>query len=335
MTATFPLGPFAPHASNPVLGPRGTTWESGSVYNPAALVVDGFEGADGQEVVLLYRAHADDVVSHVGLARSRDGVTFTCDPDPVLSPVEPHEVHGVEDPRVTEVDGTYYLTYSAYDGERALLCLATSTDLRTWERHGVVLPELNSFAGHEGGPTGPWTKAGGILPTKVDGRWLMYVGEGSVYLAESDDLLHWRLVSEQPVLAPEPGTWSEFLVEVGPPPVLLDNGLICLVYNAAVKLPEGGVRYVCGQALFDPADPTRLVAKLDQPWLEPRTAEEQHGLVSNVTFVEGLVQFQGSWFAYYGQSDSTLGVAVAPAGERFGATALPALSAESALPTRA
>nr|WP_206690438.1 hypothetical protein [Quadrisphaera sp. INWT6] len=97
MSATFPLGPFAPHASNPVLGPRGTTWESGSVYNPAALVVEGFEGADGQEVVLLYRAHADDVVSHVGLARSRDGVTFTCDPAPVFSPVEPHEVHGVED----------------------------------------------------------------------------------------------------------------------------------------------------------------------------------------------------------------------------------------------
>nr|WP_309225368.1 hypothetical protein [Quadrisphaera sp. INWT6] len=70
-------------------------------------------------------------------------------------------------------------------------------------------------------------------PADEGGRALAHVrGRGSIYLAESDDLLHWRLVSEKPVLEPEPGTWSEFLVEVGPPPVLLDNGLICLVYNA-------------------------------------------------------------------------------------------------------
>ncbi len=304
--ARFPLGPFTPHPGNPVLRPRGDGWESGSVYNPAAVVVD-------DRVVLLYRAHADDIVSHVGLATSEDGIHFEREPDPVLSPAEPWEVHGVEDPRVSRIDGTYYLTYSAYDGERAVLCLATSPDLRTWERHGPMFPGVNTFAGHPDAPSGDWSKAGGIVPVRVGGRWLMYFGEGSIYHAWSDDLLHWEAADPTtPVLAPEPGTFSEYLVEVGPPPVMTQDGHILLVYNAATKTGSD-VRYVCGQALIDPARPGEVLAHLRRPWLEPRTGEELSGLVSNVTFVEGLVPFRGRWFAYYGQSDSTLGVAVTPA----------------------
>ena len=103
--AAFPLGPFTPYAENPILAPQGDGWESGSVYNPAAVVKDG-------KVVLLYRAHADDIVSHVGLATSDDGIHFERHPEPVLSPSEDYERHGCEDPRVTEIDGTYYLTYT-------------------------------------------------------------------------------------------------------------------------------------------------------------------------------------------------------------------------------
>src|SRR6187549_1169548 len=101
--AEFPLGPFRPYAQNPILSPQGDGWESASVYNPAALVKGG-------KVVLLYRAHADDIVSHVGLATSDDGIHFERHPEPVLSPTEPYERFGCEDPRVTEIDGTYYLT---------------------------------------------------------------------------------------------------------------------------------------------------------------------------------------------------------------------------------
>ena len=56
---------------------------------------------------------------------------------------------------------------------------------------------------------------------------------------------------------------------------------------------------------------------MNRPWLEPTTHEDTHGLVSNVTFVEGLVHFRDTWFAYYGQSDSTLGVATYKVGDRY------------------
>ena len=95
--------------------------------------------------MLLYRAHADDIVSHVGLATSDDGINFERHPEPVLSPTEPYEEFGCEDPRVTEIDGTYYLTYTAWDRMNAQLCLATSTDLFTWEKHGPMFPDFNTF----------------------------------------------------------------------------------------------------------------------------------------------------------------------------------------------
>ena len=110
-------------------------------------------------------------------------------------------------------------------------------------------------------------------------------------------------------MAPRPGTFSDFLVEVGPPPLLTDDGLILLLHNAAVKNPDG-IRPLHGWAAADPpGPPDEILAELTRPWIEPTTHEERHGLVSNVTFVEGLVWFRDRWLAYYGQSDSTLGVA--------------------------
>jgi predicted GH43/DUF377 family glycosyl hydrolase len=309
--AEFPLGPFTPHAENPILRPQGDGWESSSVYNPAALVKDG-------QVVLLYRAHADDIVSHVGLATSDDGITFDRHPEPVLSPSEDYDEFGCEDPRVTEIDGTYYLTYSGWDRKNAQLCLATSTDLYTWTKHGPMFEDFNTFLPQGNGIDGPWSKAGGILPVPIDGRYLMYFGEGSIWYAWSDDLIKWTPApQDEPIMTPTPGTFGEFLVEVGPPPVLTSNGLILLLHNAAVKYDDGTVRYTCGQLLFDPKRPTEIMAQMNYPWLEPSTFEDRNGLVSNVTFVEGLVHFKGTWFAYYGQSDSTLGVATHQVGDTY------------------
>lgn len=302
---SFPLGPFTPHPDNPILVPQGDGWESGSVYNPAAVVVD-------DRVALLYRAHAPDIVSHVGLAWSDDGYAFDREPEPVLSPSEDYDRYGVEDPRVTAIDGTYYLTYSGWDRSNALLCLATSSDLRTWTKHGPIFPDFDSFRPQGGEHTGAWSKAGGILPVQVGGQWVMYFGEGSIWGATSEDLLHWTPVtpdSGTPIMAPRPGTFTDYLVEVGPPPLVTDDGLVLLVHNAATKNADGSVCYTAGQLLLHPDRPFEILAELTRPWIEPTTYEDQHGLVSNVTFVEGLVWLRDRWLAYYGQSDSTLGVA--------------------------
>ena len=136
----------------------------------------------------------------------------------------------------------------------------------------------------------------------------MYFGEGCIYYAESDDLLHWTPRPEdEPVLAPEWGTFTSDLVEAGPQPAFTTDGTALLVHNAAVFHRGGGVSYSCGQVPIDPARPGIVVAKTVQPWLAPQSHEEHHGLVTHVTLVEGLVRFKGEWLAYYGQSDTSIG----------------------------
>lgn len=301
---TFPLGPFRPYADNPIMRPRGDSWESANLYNPAAIVED-------DQVLLLYRAHADDIVSHVGLARSDDGYHFEREDEPILSPEHDYERQGCEDPRVSKVGNTYYLTYTGYDGATAQLCLATSTDLHDWTRHGPILPAgYDTFAPVTGDVGRTWSKAGVIVPEPIDGKYYLYFGEGALFWATSTDLIHWTpCPNDQPLHTPTPGTWDEQLVEIGAPPVLSDNGLLIFMINGAREGQSTKVDYRCGQIAIARKDPTRVLAAMSRPWLQPETFEEFHGLVAGVTFVEGLVWFRDRWLAYYGQSDTTLAVA--------------------------
>ena len=285
------IGPFEKYEGNPILTPQGSTWEAKDIFNPAAWT-------DGEQVWMIYRAEDSTGIgqwngtSRLGLASSRDGFHFARLPDPVLEPSEPWELPGgTEDPRVVRIDDEFYLTYTAYDGETARLALASSPDLRRWEKHGLVFPDRG------------WTKSGAILPTPINGRYWMYFGDTNIWAAHSTDLLHWTVV-EDPVLRPRPGRFDGRLVEPGPPPLLTDDGIL-LLYNGA----DEDLVYASGQALFDPADPTRLLARSEAPFLLPTTQLEQRGQIPNVVFIEGLVRFRNRWLLYFGMGDSGIGVA--------------------------
>ena len=286
------IGPFEKYDGNPILTPQGTTWEAKDIFNPAAWT-------DGETVYMLYRAEDTTGVgrwngpSRIGLATSGDGFRFERAPAPVLEPSEDWErPGGCEDPRLVRVNDRFYLTYTAYDGETARLALASSEDLRTWQKHGLVFPERG------------WTKSGAILPTPIDGQYWMYFGDTNIWAATSTDLLTWTVI-EEPVLRPRPGSFDSRLVEPGPAPMMTDAGIL-LLYNAA----DSALVYATGQALFDPTDPTRLLARSDAPFLTPTTVLEQTGQVPNVVFIQGLVAFKGRSLLYFGMGDSGIGVAV-------------------------
>lgn len=306
--AAFPLGPFTPYENNPILSPLGKGWESANLYNPAAIVVD-------DEVVLLYRAHSTDIVSHIGLAHSSDGLHFDREKNPILSPSEAYDRYGCEDPRITKIDGTYYLTYTGWDRHSALLCLATSTDLHNWTKHGPIFSDFDTFAATKDARGFDWSKAGVIVPFRIQNKWWMYFGEGCIYAATSSDLIHWQPLSDDkhPIYSPTSGSFDADLVEIGAPPIMADNGLLIFLVNGAVRtLRSDGtydVDYRCGQFAIDPDRPGQVIARMQIPWLAPQSFEDLNGMIPNVTFVEGLVQFHGVWLAYYGQSDTTLAVA--------------------------
>ncbi len=291
-------------SNQPLLKPT-TGWMADGVFNTAAVRA-------GKKVILLFRAQDAKHVSRIGYAESSDGLHFTIRPEPVLSPEAPYEQGGgVEDPRVVQINGTYYLTYTAYNGHDAQLSLATSKDLIHWDRRGVILPA------YKGTWNTQWTKSGAIIPQKVNGKWWMYYlgtkkdsdGKPRDYmgLAESTDLLHWKDATAKPALDRRPDAFDSRVMEPGPAPIVTQQGIL-LLYNGANE----SLVYGPGWVLFDKDDPRKIIARADAPFILPNLNWEKSGQVPNVIFIEGaLINYDRgdriALTAYYGAADKYIG----------------------------
>jgi predicted GH43/DUF377 family glycosyl hydrolase len=285
----------------PVLSPQPDApdgFEAAGVFNPAVV-------KQGARYVMLYRAQDAHGISRLGYATSTNGTTFTRDPQPVLSPDADYERGGgVEDPRLVRIDDLYYLTYTAYNGKDAQLAMATSRDLRRWERVGVILPA------YKGRWNVNWTKSGAILSDPIDGKyWMFFMADAKdrpdqTGIAWSTDLHTWTEALDHPVLPRRAGHFDSRVVEPGPPPILTKDGIL-LFYNGA----DDHLVYRTGWALFDRHDPTRVLARAERPLFEPTTSWEKIGQVPNVVFVESLVMEPRRWLFYYGAADTHIGVA--------------------------
>ncbi|HMP28807.1 MAG TPA: glycoside hydrolase family 130 protein [Saprospiraceae bacterium] len=333
---------------NPILSPdttmffidpisnKGLHWESRNVLNPSAIVKN-------DTVFLFYRAQDAKGTSRIGLAYSEDGLHFSRYPNPVFYPDNDSMFEyewnylkkkgdtldnckscyfdGVEDPRIVQrEDGLFVMTYTAYDGKTARLSLASSMDLFTWEKQGLILADKKY--------KDTWSKSGAIVSklidnkvvaTKIDNKYWMYFGDTKLFIAYSDDLINWiPLENEESqklieVLWPRPGYFDSRLVEPGPFALMTKEG-IALIYNSSnaanandVILPK--YTYVAGQALYDAQIPYKLLDRTHTYFIRPDQTYEQLGEVNDVCFVEGMVFFKKQWLLYYGTADSKIAVA--------------------------
>ena len=283
-------------SSAPIISPSGSGFASAGTFNPAAIRHNG-------KTILLFREQDTSGTSRIGYAFSSDGVHFSQREQPVLVPETHYEKDGgVEDPRVVQIGGTYYMTYTGYNKHDAQLCMATSRDLMRWDRKGVLLPA------YKGNWNKGWTKSGAIVPQKINGRWWMYyLGTEAdkrdyMGLASSSDLLHWADATNQPVLPRRPGAFDSRVMEPGPPPIITENGIL-LIYNGA----DENLVYTTAWALFDKNDPGKLIARANAPFLKPKTEWQRTGQVPNVVFTEGMIQNGNQWWIYYGGSDKYVG----------------------------
>ena len=285
----------------PLLGPRPGFTEL-ALFNPTAIRLH-------DKTVLLFRAQDNKKTSRIGYAESTDGLHFSVRPEPVLSPEAVYERDGgVEDPRLVEINGLFYLTYTGYDTHSAQLCLATSKDLIHWDRKGVILPA------YKGRWNTQWTKSGAIIPQKIHGKWWMYylgtrtdpdgIPRDYMGLAWSSDLLHWADATGAPVLPRRPTAFDSRVMEPGPTPIVTDAGILLLYNGADEKLVYGP-----GWALFDRRNPGRLLARSDSSFVAPRFEWEKSGTVPNVIFLEGAVAGSDHLhlIGYYGAADKYIG----------------------------
>ena len=306
-------------------------WESMATFNPAAVVQD-------DTIRVLYRAEEKlgekaigGHTSRIGLASSADGRTYQRRSQPIFYPTDDDQrefewTGGTEDPRIVETEeGTYVLTYTQWNRDVPRLAIATSDDLRTWTKHGPIFEHYRQGKYHDqetkSGAIVTRLKDGKLVAAKIDGKYWMYYGVPHVWLASSTNLLDWEPVEDYagnlaPVLSPRPGYFDSWLVEAGPPPVLMDDGIVVL-YNAgnSENIGQAGLAnrvYTGGQALFDGQEPWKLLDRQDQPFIQPELPFEKSGQYQDgTTFIEGLVYFKGTWYLYYGTADSMVGVATA------------------------
>ncbi len=315
--------------TDPITG-ESVRWESMATFNPAAIVKDG-------KITLIYRAEeklGDKEIgghrSRLGMATSTDGLIFERSNVPFFYPDNDDQYEyewpgGTEDPRIVESpDGIYIMTYTQWNRQVPRLAIASSKDLINWEKHGPIFKNWKDGVYHnvesKSGAIVTELKDGRLIAARINGRYWMYYGVPHIWLASSEDLIHWEPLENHDgvriaVLSPRPGFFDSWLVEAGPPPVLTKNGIV-VIYNAGNMQAYGEVSlghraYSGGQALFEAEEPWKLIDRLGKPFIKPELEFEKSGqYVDGTTFLEGLVYHNDRWFLYYGTADSMVGVCV-------------------------
>lgn len=236
-------------------------------------------------------------MSHLRVARSKDGVHFEVEPAPALLPDRPIEEYGVEDPRATLIDGVWYVTYVSVSRWGITTSLATTTDFKTFERCGVIfLPDHKDvvlFPGRIGGKYRALTRP---MPQSF-GRVL------GIWIATSDDLLEWG--RHTAICLPRPGRWDEQRTGASAVPFRVAEGWLELYHGV-----DHDSHYAMGALLLDGDDPTRILARSPQPILAPEESYERTGLFKNTVFSCGHLDLgDGRIRLYYGAADSVIAAA--------------------------
>ncbi len=346
---SWQLGPFVKPLSKPIISPNPLSvfdcpvlhekinWEKSNAFNPAAIVRNN-------KIVILYRGEDKNQgigkqTSRIGKMQSKNGLVFVKTLSPVFYPDEDEMKKyewpgGCEDPRIVQAeDGTYFLTYTAWDGKTARLSVATSSDLTNWTKHGPCFAKAIN-----GKFLNTWSKSGAIVtakknnnfyPVKINDKYWMYWGDNPIYLAFSTNLIDWEPVTDsngnlQPIVSVRKNKFDSEVVEPGPPAIITEKGIL-LLYNGMNAEGEDADKtlppktYCGGQMLFDKNDPSKIIARCEKPFIKPDLPFEKKGqYAAGTTFIEGLVFFKGKWYLYFGAADSSVGVAVCELNNLFG-----------------
>jgi beta-1,2-mannobiose phosphorylase / 1,2-beta-oligomannan phosphorylase len=234
-------------------------------------------------------------LSYFRIARSKDGHNFTIDERPFVYPSNELETFGIEDPRITKIDDTYYIYFSAVSPVGVGESMVSTKDFVTIEHHGMI------FA--------PENKDVLIFPEKINGKYYALhrpvpksAGEPEIWIAESTNLLHWG--NHKHLLGLREGMWDSARMGGGAVPIKTEKGWLELYHGATTDH-----RYCMGAVLLDLNDPTKVIARSDQPILEPEADYEVEGFFGNVVFSCGAVVEGDVVKMFYGVADTSMACA--------------------------
>jgi len=281
------------YSQNPILTKRDIPYAVETVHNAAVVKLNG-------HYIMLFRSHLRTGRSIIGLARSYDGYRFVPDPEPFLIPAKDgpfaeYEEYGVEDPRVTLLDGEYVITYSAYSRNGVRIALAKTKDFSHLERFSLITEaDYRNVV---------------IFPEKFDGlharldRPHSEIAPWSIWISYSPDLRFWG--ESQLIMKPVQYHWDEMKIGPGAPPIKTDQGWLC-IYHGVFQTMDGSV-YRLGVALHDLHNPAKIIGVGDSWILQPEAPWEITGYVHNVVFSCCAVpEPDGTVKIYWGGADTVM-----------------------------
>jgi predicted GH43/DUF377 family glycosyl hydrolase len=231
-------------------------------------------------------------LSHLRLASSVDGVTFQAEETPTLVGRGELESFGIEDSRVTEIEGRFYLTYTAVSPSGIGVGMTSTADWENFTAHGMIIPPSN--------------KDCALFPQKVGGEYLclhrpsnLYIGGPYIWLGHSPDLLHWG--NHQCLIWTRPGHWDSVRIGAGAAPILTERGWLAIYHGANEQ-----THYCLGALLLDKDNPSKVLSRSYDPIMEPSAPYELTGFLGNVVFTNGHTQDGDTVTVYYGASDEVI-----------------------------
>lgn len=305
-------------------------FESDGVLNPAVY-------QDGNTIHILYRALEHGNHSTLGYCRLEGPLNIVQrNKEPLLAPLLDYESQGVEDARIVKIDDLFYLSYTAYNGTNALGVLATSTDLKNWERRGVIVPQLtyNEFGklamsnhyladkyvrfyvsknSDKNKYTLLWDKNVVFFPRKINNKFCFFhriLPEIQVVMVESfaeltKEYWHNYFLNIENHVALSPKYEHEIsYIGGGAPPIETSEGWIVLYHG--VYDVDGRHVYTACASLHDLDNPQIELSRLPYPLFQPDTDWEMVGVVNNVVFPTGTALFDDTLYVYYGAADKCI-----------------------------
>ena len=237
-------------------------------------------------------------ISHLRLARSTDGIRFQVADAPAIQAATAYETFGVEDPRITQIGGTYYIDYVGVSPLGVTTCLAATRDFESFERRGIIFH--------------PDNKDVAIFPAAIAGRhYALHRPHSSlfrrndIWLAESPDLTCWG--NHRCLMGTRDGMWDELRIGAGATPVRIEQGWLEIYHGA-----DRNSRYCLGAVLLDAEQPWKIIARSQSPLFEPQAQYECSGFFGNVVFTCGLLLENDTLRLYYGAADTSVCYAEIP-----------------------
>ncbi len=231
-------------------------------------------------------------LSHLRLAWSEDGEHFAAEAEPLLQGEGPHETYGVEDCRVSELEGRYVLAYCAVSPGGVGVALRETMDWRAFSEPELIFPTNN--------------KDCAVFDEKLGKRYAAFhrpsnphFNANHIWLAFSADLRYWG--DHHCVAKMRPGMWDEGRIGAGAAPIRTREGWLAIYHGANREN-----RYCLGALLLDLEDPRQVRARSEEPIMEPLADYEQQGFFGDVVFTNGHVVDGDTLTIYYGASDTVV-----------------------------